>query len=225
MRIHVYGCSWSCGIPEIDDFNCWPKELARLEPEWRIYNFAVGGSSVHFSSYCYFWSKNNIAEPVYHIFQGTSQYRWTHFPKDLDPLQYMEKHADNYWSFFPRTESIRNEINTLQIKSIPLSRLGTHYRKKLKYEKEDQWEIERYSIFEALRNNIDLAFFHRYHDSRDYKKYFDNHVMCIADVLGKEKFYDLVDDHSHHFGTEGFKWQADFMRKHIQKDCMKRTKM
>jgi hypothetical protein len=80
-----------------------------------------------------------------------------------------------------------------------------------------QWEIERYSIFESMRNNVDLAFFHRYHDSRDYKMFFDNNVFCIADILGKEKFYKYVEDNGHHFGKKGITWQARYIRDYIKK--------
>jgi hypothetical protein len=220
MRIHVYGCSWSSGLPA-DEFGSWCKELAKLEPSWKIYNFGVGGSSIHFSSYNWLWSKQNIKEPIYHIFQCTSQYRWTSFPHNLNPMNYMQQHTHNYWSFHPAKDNhIRNDINTFQVKNRRAGDKHTmrFYKNKLQQESEHQWEIERFSVFEALRNNIDLVFFHRYHDSRDYKKYFNNYVMCIADILGKDKFYDFIIDNGHHFGTEGQIWQANFLRDYIKND-------
>lgn len=219
MRIHVYGCSWSGGVSEVADFSCWPRELAKLEPSWNIYNFALGGTSVHFSSYNWLWSKRNIQEPIYHIFQCTGPYRWTSVPQNLNPMEYMSKHKhiDNYMSFLAQKNIIREVIDIYQIKKqeTPPRHLSKYYKNKIKFEHEDQWEIERYSIFESMRNNVNLAFFHRYHDSRGYKKFFDNNVFCIADTLGKEKFYDYVDDTGHHFGVEGMQWQAKYIRDYI----------
>jgi hypothetical protein len=218
MRIHVYGCSWSSGLPE-DNYGNYAKELAKLEPSWKIYNFGVGGASIHFSSYNWLWSKNNIQEPIYHIFQCTSQYRWTDMPPNFNPMEHMVQQTHNYWSFFPKENHVRNSINTFQIKKRDTELdTGQFYENKLRYENDEQWEIERFSIFESMRNNIDLAFFHRYHDSRDYKKYFNNYVMCIADILGKDKFYDYIIDGGHHFGTEGQIWQANFLRDYIKND-------
>lgn len=219
MRIHIYGCSWSAGTPEIDNFNSWAKELAKLEPNWHIYNFSLGGSSSHFATYNYIWSKQNIKEPVYHIFQGTSQYRWTHITQDIIPINYLKQLEKNYWSFVPHN-SIRKITQTYQIKSqdkLP-RRLSIHYQNKIRYEHESQWEFERMSHFESLRNNINLCFFHRQQDKEEYKKFFNHDVICVQEILGNDVFFKYTEDYGMHFGTFGLKWQAKYIRNTIKKE-------
>ena len=219
MRIHVYGCSWSAGLAEIDNFNCWPKALSKLEPSWQIYNFACPGSSSHLATYIYAWTKKNITEPVFHIFQGTSQYRWTYIDPSIDPMYYLEKIKNNYWSFFPKyPDSIRDVTQTYQIKKQekPPKHLSKHYKNKIKYEQDTQWEFERMCHFESLRNNIGLAFFHRKQDQQKYNDFFNNKTMCMQDILGDKLFYHYCADAGMHFGKKGIEWQANHIRNHIK---------
>lgn len=219
MRIHVYGCSWSAGLPEEENYNSWPKELAKIQPDWQIYNFACPGSSSHFAMYNLFWSKQHVNEPVYHIYQSTSQYRWTHMQTDFVPIDYLEKIENNYYSFFPKySGSIRDVIQTYQIKkqNKPPRTLSKHYKNKIKHELETQWELERFSHFESMRNNIDLAFFHRKQDQEKYNSYFDNDTMCIQSTLGDSRFYHYCIDKGMHFGKRGLQWQAKYIRDYIK---------
>ena len=51
MKIAVFGCSWSHGVKEIDNFYSWPYALHKLNPDWKIDNYAIGGSNLQFQTF------------------------------------------------------------------------------------------------------------------------------------------------------------------------------
>ena len=227
MRIHVYGCSWSAGQPHINNFDSWPRHLALLEPKWKIYNFSYCGSSIHFSSAMLMQLSKKINEPVYHIFQGTSPYRWTHFTKSIDPMDYLIQQTSNYFSFYPR-DNYMDFANIFQPKKdvtqinfrryLPSKDVVSLYKKKLKHQSSVEWELEYSSIFEAIRNNFNLAFFHKIKDYKIYQQYYNNKVMCTQEILSDLMWNKFIADKGDHFGVKGLQWQASFIRDYITKD-------
>lgn len=211
MRIHVYGCSWSQGQPHINNFDNWPKQLALLEPSWKIYNFSYAGSSIHFSSALIMHLSKKINEPTYHIFQGTTAWRWTYMPKIIDPMQYLKKELSNYWGLWLDRESHAITYQPKLRDKGPVE-IRKFYKSRLKIIPTIESELEFSNTFEAIRNNFNLTFFQTFGGYSTYKKYYDHNVLCIEEVLGDDLFHKYIVDKGAHFGEEGLKWQAKYIR-------------
>lgn len=82
MIIVCLGCSYTAGMPN-EDYYSWPEKLAHLRPKDKIYNIAIGGSSLLLSIHL-LHEFQKIITPDIIIFQITHPHRFTSIDKDFD---------------------------------------------------------------------------------------------------------------------------------------------
>lgn len=197
MRIGVFGCSWSRGMPYLCNHGNWVLELSKIKPDWQFVNFATNGTCANFSLHNYYISKGNFD---FVIFQGSSVGRLTHIPPTWDPYSHIVKPTDNY----------RETIEKKWIKGIvtnQLKRPNDGYYKEM-YKKYPYWTetlISNYSLMDSVGN---LFFTHRNRDANLYKDYTGKTVLSIEGLVGAESFKEYVEDDGGHFGLTGQKIQA-----------------
>lgn len=202
MKIAVYGCSWSQGL-SLHDYSSWVTELASVCPEHEFYNYSYGGSSVLYQIHL---MENTKAD--FKIFQVSAPGRLTWWDDVKDHSKYLTQIRDNVWGF--RSVNINHRINT-----------GTIASEKFKYTKP---EIHKFGkMYYSLIENNYFVTEHIVHSYYAIKK--SDYCFChtssvngldsVYDTLGKEKFESFVIDNGNHFGKEGQKWQAKWIKEKI----------
>jgi hypothetical protein len=83
-EIAIFGCSFSRGVPEVSNFDCWPKHMARKLPNTQIINYAMSGSSLLYSLYALDqYNQKNYNKDRYTIFNCTTPFRFDYIPEGL----------------------------------------------------------------------------------------------------------------------------------------------
>ena len=230
MKIAVFGCSWSYGVPSYwskelagskslnkipkEDYVNWTRELGKMRPDWEIYNYSVPGSSMFFS--CSMLERV-LAEEKFdlHIFQATSHNRFVYWK---DPFYKEAQWTNTEPNVYQFAESNLKNINIVSIhnwktqKDVEVWSAQDQVIKKdetkfarMYYSKvsEDMWDSE-YRIFaDFAKNNSDIFFSHL-----DYK-----FLGCdtVQGTLANKKFAQYSIDNGYHFGYEGCRWQAKWV--------------
>ena len=207
MKIAIFGCSWSSGIRSVDDGSCWPYELAKLSPDWKIYNFSSSGTSL-------IWSLKNLLdvkhawknEDIFYIFQYTNRNRYTFINSEFNILNYLQNSStqNNY-------HSITNQIDKHITKISPANTGQNNKNEQYNYFQEwikhhEAYDLPDYiSHVSYIQHSVNFSFFHR-HEA----VYTD--IPTIEDILGKNKFNNYSKDIGNHFGFNGAKWQAEYIK-------------
>lgn len=202
-EIAVFGCSFSSGVESVDDGNSWPKELAKLLPEYTIKNYAFGGSSL-------LWSVTTLKKykrlfpKSYVIFQITLPYRYTvqkpyNFLKLLTKTKLKNYFEINQEPFFP---FIKPYTPSTKIEGSVYETFIKEYYAHL----DTDSELLMYDcLIDYVSKNSNFYFTHR-----NYK----DDIISIERSLGK-KFPSYVGDPGFHLKTKGCIAQAEFIKNKI----------
>lgn len=215
MKVAVFGCSWSGGMPTCVDENQyyynWPYFLA-LNTGWHVENYAQGGT-------CIRWSLNNLHNflndyiDYFIIFQITefgrftynsSKFNYRNLRKTIFPnyIQYVgHRPGDTLFPFQPNTA----------YRKIPQvdKNVQKMYNLNLKYYPEEYTKIDYESHVNYISNLSNLCFTHKKNKIASTK------IMSIENEFG-DKFNNFIFDDGHHFSKEGLEYQARFIEKLIK---------
>jgi hypothetical protein len=214
MKIAVFGCSWSAGVPTLTDQNGkilnWPYFLAK-KTGWTVENYALGGS-------CIKWSLNNLVsllkekKDYYTIFQVTNPYRLTYNKLEYSYKNFRDNVFDNYYQY---NATIRNFVLTYQAhyvndkcwhknNGIVVDKnILKMYETMIKYYPKEYFNNDYLSTINYIKTLSNLTFAH--------KKRLETNVLSIEDKFG-EKFNKFCFDKGYHFNVEGLDYQADFIK-------------
>lgn len=207
-KIAVFGCSWSQGLQNLNNFDNWVKHLAKKRPEYDFYNFGCGGTSIVY--HVYLLDLITKREDFDHIiFQVTSASRYTWWqPHQLDEI--IEQQDKNYWAIAKDYGKYIDRITMGSLQKGALDKktqqFANEYYRRLS---NDQIEIEYKVYIEFAKARSDLLFF--------YKKGLQEGDLSIQSTLGDEKFYNFVADDGDHFNKAGNEWQASWINKQLEK--------
>lgn len=130
MNIACFGCSYTAGMPDNDWYN-WPETLAKLRSSDKIYNLAVGGSSLLLSLYLLEeFSKLIKFDKV--LFQITHPHRFSSI-NNLDIRQLQLSNKQNYYRLDPE---IRKQGNIVTITPSNSKMQWSNVYEKIKFAKQ-----------------------------------------------------------------------------------------
>ena len=219
MNIRIFGCSWSYGVPEVNNFKSWANYLAQKHIGYTVYNYSYGGVSNMFNLHNMLKIKKLYPDDFY-IFQGTSRSRYTYIDDDFDCDALIQKTFYNYYQMDTLTPKMIRVNTTHAVKNgnysdIDFNMKKKHYKSWIANTTLDQLRIENLVHFVAATKIADFCFLHQAHENHDLKKFFGLNYFCVEDYFGDD-FAKLVEDEGDHLGKKGCKKQADVIKHMIR---------
>lgn len=220
MNIRIFGCSWSYGVPEVNNWKSWPFYLSKRHIGYKIYNYSFGGVSNMYNLRNMLQVKKLYPDDFF-IFQGTSRFRYTYVKDDFECDKLLRKTHYNY-SEIPAITPEMIRVNTTHALKNGRNFTDADLKMKKKYYK--SWisnntnqiiTIDNLAYFVAATQIADLCFLHQRVENTNLNKFFGLNYFCIEDWLGDD-FEKMVEDDGDHLGKKGAKAQADVIRKMIR---------
>ena len=213
MNINVYGCSWSSGVPNVDNHDCWPKHFAEQNLDYKIKNYALPGTSIQYQARLFMKYKDTADV---NIFQGTSARRWTDFDQNVNLEDGFIKAFPNY-SYLPfKWARDYQKLENYQVSKLKrtknLNAKQTYYSTHLKYYSEKYMNMERYAIMDMLSRQADLCFWHRKRDSYEYTNYTNNKLLCLQEHID----WKHIGDNGEHLKSPGLKQVALLIKEFLK---------
>lgn len=208
VRINIYGCSWSHGVPNVNSNRSWPEYFAaRLPSNVTVRNFSFCGSSLDYSIYSLHKYKNSSIKEI-NIMQLTSSSRfciWDH-RKFTEKQQYMD--SSNHWKF-------NYDLNNKYMLRIMPETVGEYKKYRAWFETSINYldvqsknlYIQRIAHVSYAVSHCDYVFLHRY-DS-------DLGEFSLPSVDSQFDLYKFSEDNGFHFGEKGSSLVADMVYSNI----------
>jgi hypothetical protein len=213
MKIATFGCSWTHGINAVDNFYSWPHALHKLNPDWKIDNYAIGGSNLQFQTFLLDdVLRHNTYDKI--IFQITSPGRLTYFEEDYDFTKHLTEFEPNYKrfdiedGFFRKVVTITPGHMKLPKTDIFWNLLGKYDFAKSYYTAVNKsiFRTEYKALVYYLKDKVDLMFMH----NEDVLKL--DICPVVVEEAKKENVIDsFIADNGEHFNIEGCDWQAKWL--------------
>lgn len=214
MKIATFGCSWTHGLKQLNDFYSWPYALHKLQPDWVIHNYAIGASNLQFQTFLMEdVLRNNSYDKI--IFQITSPGRLTYFEEDYDFTKHLTEMETNY-KRFDIEEGFFRKVVTITPGHMKLSKNNSFWKLPGKYEfAKSYYNTVNKSIFRTeykaliyyLKDKVDLMFMHN-EDILNLKVC----PVIMEELSGARKF---VADSGEHFDIEGCDQQAKWVLENL----------
>lgn len=220
MKIAVLGCSWSAGIPRDwsikqstpqqkllipnEDFVSWPRELAKLNKDLEIHNYALPGSSLLFSI--------GILENIKQhfdviILQVTTADRYTSWAEKSNLDQHLIDVEPNYKMFgydvlkdvviYDSHFNEKEVVNSYVSKDRENQFINYYYYRTT----DEMFNLNHKVLVNYAKDHVDIIFAHRK----------STLVESVEETLGTEAFENYFMDEGAHFGLEGCQWQAKWV--------------
>ena len=209
MKIAVFGCSWSYGVPECledDLYACWPLYLQQ-QTGWEVKNFAYGGTSI-------LWNLNNLLNfkkshsDYFIIFQATVPYRFTYIDEDYNTFSNRLLYNTKYecYSKKPDLSLVRLLASKIDKQYNIPTHLSKYYKSHIGIYPTQYQKLEYEIQLNTIEIMSDLCFFHKY-PSMGIEK----HWPCMQQYFDKD-FDNWVFDNGHHFNKDGLRAQAKYIK-------------
>lgn len=222
MKIAVFGCSWTYGVPSNwsrkttaekykhnipqEDFVNWTRELGKIDPSLEIYNYAVPGTSIEFSLGMFErYLKNRYCDLT--IFQATRPYRYTYWEENFNERLHFKKFENNVYQFdYSILDHItivdhHNDTNKIWNYIGKTNKDHDYVKNYFLKTSDEMFENNYKSILSYINSKADICFSHEDHQL----------VESVQKSLGEEKFESYWTDIGKHFGVEGAQWQAKWI--------------
>ena len=226
MKIGVFGCSWSSGVSGkmIKEYNfeqvdnvSWPLELAKIRPDWKIYNYSRGGISntaimYLFEKYSHLYdlnivkmtgmARNTIIHPELTNFELTKE---TYNIENYHDIPYREREK---FFLFNLTEFKRNYISTIFENDLDNFEIAWNMWEK--YYNIDYAKYVNRAQYNYLKDKADIIFAHMKWQTDQYG------FEMINTENNIENFYDYVFDDGHHLTRDGCYQEALWIERMIK---------
>lgn len=223
--ILVFGCSWSRGVPEIDNFSSWPKYMAKMNPKWEVRNYAMGGTCNQFNFKNFITETEkfkNLKKPIKTVFQITAPHRLTiNFlhNKECPPMMQDKNYhqicnEDNIYRLQPSV--FQKEKAWEWLKHPKTEKLKKFYKHYLNYIDDYQTYHLKTMIF-YLQSHCDYVFFHNHNMFKHQLVYNDN-IDSLFSILGEEQYHNYVEDGGQHFGKDGLIFVATHIANRLKQE-------
>lgn len=203
MKVAIFGCSWTHGVGQVEDYLSWPK---LLNTNHSINNYAVAGSSVLFQIHLLEWVKQNNPADKY-IFQITRPERITYWNDNVNWDNHLL--GDNVKQFSHRiyqnvqiaTIQSTTQQPDLTIKKPTIDLAKAYY----KVMNNEAFVLEYKLAYDYIKQNVDFCYLQTEGNERNLD------LPCIEDILGQEQCKQWWAAGTH-FGREGLQWVADWVK-------------
>jgi|TARA_B110000908_G_scaffold80913_1_gene96985 hypothetical protein len=214
MKIATFGCSWTHGLYEVNDFYSWPYALHKLKPDWQIDNYAVCGSSLQLQTFLLDdVLRNNTYDKI--IFQITTPGRLSYFEEDYDMTTALTEYETNY-KRIETEDGFFRKVVTITPGHMQLPKTNSFWRLHGKYKyARSYYGMLNKSIFRTeykalvyyLKDKVDLMFMH----NEDSLK-LDICPVVMEEVKKENIAIDsFIADNGEHFNIEGCDWEAKWV--------------
>ena len=187
-NVSTFGCSWTAGV--WPDFYNWPEWMAHDNPCLNVNDFGWGGTSIKWSA-------------------GQLLHRKQAAPADLTVFQITGK---------ARLTIANQEANFrgATTKFMPVDEVEAVYKA---WDKSFDVDIETHEhnmYINWVRPQVDFMFFHKKRDQRLYYESSAAHEMpCVEEHFGTKQFNEWIYDDGHHFGPEGSREVAKWVKQKL----------
>ena len=222
MKIAVFGCSWTYGVPTDwsrkttaekykhnipqDDFVNWTRELGKLDPNLEIYNYSVPGTSIEFSLGMFErYLKNQYCDLI--IFQATRPYRYTYWESNFNERLHLKKFENNVYQFdysildYVTIIDHHNDNNKIWNFIGNPDKENQYIKKYFTNTSNEMFENNYNAIVSYVKDKVDICFSHESNGLTN----------SVQDTLGDKIFENYWMDEGKHFGIEGAQWQATWI--------------
>lgn len=213
MKIGVYGCSWTAGISlgGKNSYASWAYELAELNPDYEIHQYAQGGLGNDAMLYMFEKTKTMYD---YTIVKLTSPTRQSFINHALVP----RVGKTDKPNFYDLTSDSRDKIVTYNLGGKILHNLKSEiwntallrsgYKNYIKHYNWDFKVIIEQKLAEYLNQSADLCFCHTVNDKECYN------VLCTEENISNFKSH--IFDKGYHLTHDGAKLEAKWIDKIIK---------
>lgn len=205
MKVAVFGCSWTHGVGQVENFLSWPQ---LLDTSYSVRNYAVAGSSVLFQIHMLEWVKQNDPADRY-IFQITRPERITYWNDNVDWNLYLQGNTvmqfdhNVYKDVQIATIQSTTQSPDLTTKKSTIDLAKAYY----KTMNNEAFVLEYKLAYEYIKNNVDFC----YLQTEGKERKLD--LPCVEDILGQEQCKKWWAAGTH-FGREGLQWTAKWVKEH-----------
>lgn len=205
MKVAIFGCSWTHGVGQVENYLSWPQ---LLDTSHYVKNYAVAGSSVLFQIHMLEWVKQNDPADCY-IFQITRPERITYWNDDVDWNLHLRGDTvlqfdhDVYKDVQIATIQSTTQSPDLTTKKSTIDLAKAYY----KVMNDEAFVLEYKLAYEYIKNSVDFC----YLQTEGKERKLD--LPCVEDILGKEQCKKWWAAGTH-FGREGLQWTADWVKEH-----------
>ena len=222
MKLAIFGCSWTCGVPlswseqitsqkyksniPQEDFINWTRELGKLDKSLEIYNYSIPGTSIDFSlGMLERYLKNPYCDYV--IFQATRPYRYTYWSQDFDETAHFKKYEPNVNQFdysildYVTIVDHHNDKNKIWNFLNNPDQENQYVKKYFTNTSNEMFENKYNAIVSYVKDKVDICFSHER----------NRLTNSVQETLGDEIFENYWMDEGKHFGIKGTQWQATWI--------------
>jgi len=219
-KLFNFGCSWSAGVGKV--YYNWAREFAIQNPDTIVDNFALGGTSVKWSVTQMLANQPRMINADI-VFQITAPGRVTLTDNGITSLLARSRVVDNYYD---SSTTPHNHMLTLKPAERSCHRTIPAYS-----------EAEVTNIHDAIYNSFDpdvenlewklyidyvvdnatFVFFHQTRHQKLYQKLGGELLPCVQTHFGDDQFDEWVYDDGAHFGLEGCKEVARWIKTNLNK--------
>lgn len=212
MKIGVYGCSWTAGIwlGGEDSHASWAYQLAELNPNYEIHQYARGGLGN--DAILYMFEKTKTMYD-YTIVKLTSPTRQSFINHEFEPKLGKTDKPNFYWL----TKKSGDMIVTYNLGGKSLQHINRKfwntvlltcgYKNYIKHYNIDYKHMIEQKLAEYLNQAADLCFCHTVNDKECYN------VLCTEENI--PNFKSHVFDKGYHLTHDGTKLEAKWIDKII----------
>jgi hypothetical protein len=198
-EIAIFGCSFSRGVPEVSNYDCWPRHLAKAFPNVQIKNYAMSGSSLLYSLYALEKYKQQVRN-AYTIFNITTPFRFDYIPQDTDLDDFL---IDTDLPNYKQTDMNRlsDKITPFRYQNCLFSNVQKPKEQRkfgkllAKYFNDEMDEIQWKACSIYANDHTDFTFF-----QRAYRSFPEN--FCVERDFGK-KWYKKHSPDQYHLDSDG----------------------
>lgn len=209
IRINIYGCSWTHGVPNVNRNSSWPEYLSQLLPsDVYIRNFSFCGSSLDYSIYQLHKYKGSSTKEI-NILQVTSPCRFCIW----DERRFTEKQMISVSSNHSKFDYVNNDRSMMRLMA------GTI----CEYRKQRAWfetsinylDVQSRNLYTQRISNVfyavshcDYVFTHLYDE--DLTEF---NLPCVESVYPKTVYSE---DSGFHYGEKGSRLVAEMVYRGIE---------
>ena len=213
MKIAIFGCSWTHGVGQVEQYINWPYFFSQKYPDVEITNYAVAASSILFQIHQINLVKKHNPADLY-IFQITRPERFTYWKPESTFFNHLKPALPNlkqyYYEIFQSVRCITPPLVTQRANMNNQQKSIDFAKQYYKIANDETFNLEWKLAVDYVKENTDFCFLQTEGADRHITD-----ILCVEDILTREKCKDWWVAGTH-FGRDGLQWVADFVDDNVK---------